>query len=84
MSCNSLARQNLRLIRDLETTDFTDYTDFGFLVKVGQASPLVITKFLNGEIGCVKPGTDKSVPTVFVISFVGTVLTVPAQSPLKL
>jgi len=26
---------------------------------------------------------DKSVPTIFVIRFVGTVLTVPAQKPLK-
>ena len=31
----------------------------------------------------VKPGTDKSVPTIFVIGFVGTVLTVPAQNQLK-
>ena len=35
------------------------------------------------EYGRVKPGTDKSVPTIFVIIFVGTVLTVPAQKTLK-
>jgi hypothetical protein len=31
----------------------------------------------------VKPGADESVPAIFVISFVGTVLTVPPPNPLK-
>ena len=53
-------------------------------VRVNRVYPCRIQNRLDktNPIHQVKPGTDKSVPTIFVI-IVGTVLTVPAQKPLK-